>query len=701
MVDNDRVAAALPSYEVGSELGRGACGVVLAGQHRQLGRLVAIKQLPRAFGADPAVRARFLAEARVLATLDHPHVVAIYDFVDQDGLCLLVMERLTGGTVWSRFHAGGFTPDVSCAILLAVCSGLHHAHQHGVLHRDVKPENLMFSGAGTLKVTDLGIAKVIGGSSTLATRHGEILGTPAYIAPEQAQGYELTPATDVYAAGTLLYELLAGRLPFPADADPATLLYRHVHEAPPPLIETAHAIPDRPRRSDRSRHLQVSGRPLPERGGVRCRHRGMRGQSLGSRLVGPHQCPVSASGPILTAALGEALARRADRWGDRGRERRSRRTRSRSRLPATSCRSNCCTPSSGPTTSSRSHATPAPSTSRRTRARRQRSHRSRLRSLPSHRRARVRDDRRTRRLPGRAIGAGGGQAPPPPPSMSPKRGRATREARLRARVERCSRSSLHWCVVAALVGAGVLVAGRKNGKSHASTSTSTTGSQAPAAAPKGSWTQLTKNVDPVARMEAASTVWQGQLWVLGGMTSIGKSTDRVEGYDSVLQKWNGEPSLPMPYHHLMAVTYRNRVVLLGGWYPSGPGVDQIKGHVSELAWEFNPDPKVNNWVPFKSMDEPRAAGAAAVIGNDIIVAGGLGADDKLVNDAEMFDGTQLEQDQSDCRLPVSHLAARLRWPLLLRDRRTRGVRRRCLERLPALLPDEQVEAAVAPADAAR
>ena len=222
-----------PSYEVGSELGRGACGVVLAGQHRQLGRLVAIKQLPRAFGADPAVRARFLAEARVLATLDHPHVVAIYDFVDHDGLCLLVMERLTGGTVWSRFHAGGFTPDVSCAILLAVCSGLQHAHQHGVLHRDVKPENLMFSGAGTLKVTDLGIAKVIGGSSTLATRHGEILGTPAYIAPEQAQGYELTPATDVYAAGTLLYELLAGRLPFPADADPATLLYRHVHEAPP------------------------------------------------------------------------------------------------------------------------------------------------------------------------------------------------------------------------------------------------------------------------------------------------------------------------------------------------------------------------------------------------------------------------------------------------------------------------------------
>src|SRR5437763_13468916 len=98
MAVDDRVVAALPSYEIGSELGRGACGVVLAGRHRQLGRLVAIKQLPEAFGEEPAVRARFIAEARVLATLDHPHIVAIYDFIEYDGICLLVMERLTGGT---------------------------------------------------------------------------------------------------------------------------------------------------------------------------------------------------------------------------------------------------------------------------------------------------------------------------------------------------------------------------------------------------------------------------------------------------------------------------------------------------------------------------------------------------------------------------------------------------------------------------
>jgi len=101
-LDQEAVAAALPLYEVEGELGHGAWGVVLAGRHRQLGRDVAIKQLPRSFGADAAVRSRFIAEARLLASLDHPHVVPLYDFVERDGLCLLVMERLTGGTLWSR-----------------------------------------------------------------------------------------------------------------------------------------------------------------------------------------------------------------------------------------------------------------------------------------------------------------------------------------------------------------------------------------------------------------------------------------------------------------------------------------------------------------------------------------------------------------------------------------------------------------------
>src|SRR5947199_6421184 len=118
-LDQEAVAAALPLYEVEGELGHGAWGIVLAGRHRQLGRVVAIKQLPRSFGADPAVRSRFIAEARLLASLEHPHIVPLYDFVEHEGLCLLVMERLTGGTVWSRARSGNVTPESSSALVIA------------------------------------------------------------------------------------------------------------------------------------------------------------------------------------------------------------------------------------------------------------------------------------------------------------------------------------------------------------------------------------------------------------------------------------------------------------------------------------------------------------------------------------------------------------------------------------------------------
>jgi hypothetical protein len=242
-LDRDQVAQALPSYEIGEELGRGACGVVISAEHRALGRAVAVKQLPRAFAADAAVRARFVTEARLLAALDHPHVVPVFDFVEKDGLCLLVMELLPGGTVWNRFSAQGFTPPSACATVLAASAGLQAAHEKNVLHRDVKPENLMFSSEGVLKVTDFGIAKVVGGDSTLATRAGEVLGTPAYIAPEQARGAPLSPATDVYALATMLYELLSGQLPFPEEADAMALLFKHAYEDPTPLDPKATNVP--------------------------------------------------------------------------------------------------------------------------------------------------------------------------------------------------------------------------------------------------------------------------------------------------------------------------------------------------------------------------------------------------------------------------------------------------------------------------
>ena len=237
------VAQALPAYEIGEELGRGAWGIVLDGRHRHLKRPVAIKQLPPAFALDAEVRSRFVAEARLLGSLDHPHIVPVYDFVERDGLCLLVMEKLSGGTVWDRFTRDGVDAETACAIALIAAVALHHAHERGVLHRDIKPENLLFSGdRALLKVVDFGIAKVLAGGHTLATSAGEVLGTPAYMAPEQATGGGITPATDVYALGVTLFELLSGRLPFEETDSALATLYKKVNEPPLDLVEAAPAV---------------------------------------------------------------------------------------------------------------------------------------------------------------------------------------------------------------------------------------------------------------------------------------------------------------------------------------------------------------------------------------------------------------------------------------------------------------------------
>jgi serine/threonine-protein kinase len=204
---------------------------------------VAVKQLPSAFAANPAIQRRFSAEARLLASLDHPHIVPIFDYVEQDGLWLLVMELLPGGTVRDRFASQGIAAETACGIVLATCAALHYAHAKGILHRDIKPENLLFNASGTLKVTDFGIAKVLGGAETLVTMAGDLLGTPAFMAPEQVTGGMLTPATDVYAVATMLYELLSGYLPFSDEGGLMAALFRRVYEQPTPLADVAPLLP--------------------------------------------------------------------------------------------------------------------------------------------------------------------------------------------------------------------------------------------------------------------------------------------------------------------------------------------------------------------------------------------------------------------------------------------------------------------------
>ncbi len=233
---------ALPSYEVGAELGRGAFGIVYGARHRQLGRDVAVKVLPRAFAADPDVRDRFVAEAQMVAALEHPHIVPVYDFVNRDdGICALVMERCSGA-VSDRFSAEGLATDEACADVLACCAALDHAHARGVLHRDIKPENLLFDDTGIVKLADFGIARVLD-TSVRRTATGTVIGTPAYMSPEQVRGEDLTAASDVYSVGIMAYELLTGRFPFDEAKSATGMLAHHLVTPALPLTSVRSELP--------------------------------------------------------------------------------------------------------------------------------------------------------------------------------------------------------------------------------------------------------------------------------------------------------------------------------------------------------------------------------------------------------------------------------------------------------------------------
>lgn len=228
IVDRDQVASALPGYEVGAKLGRGAFGLVLAGRHCELNRDVAIKILSVGRETTPA---RGRTEARLLATLDHPHIVRVHDAVATDDLYLIVMEKLTNGTLSDRLEE--MTAEVAYAVGLAVAAALTCAHRQPkkVLHRDIKPSNIMFDSTDLIKVTDFGVAKMTEGT---ATTTNEIMGTPLYMAPEQLVGGQLSPATDLYSLGALLYELLNGAPLFDPSLSVPALIHHHLSVTPPP-----------------------------------------------------------------------------------------------------------------------------------------------------------------------------------------------------------------------------------------------------------------------------------------------------------------------------------------------------------------------------------------------------------------------------------------------------------------------------------
>jgi eukaryotic-like serine/threonine-protein kinase len=222
-------------YRVERVLGEGAMAKVLLAHDAELGREVAVKLLDERLAADPSFRARFAREARVAAGLSHPNVVTVFDVGEDDGRPFIVMELVPGRTLEERLHRdGALRANDVLAIARQVCAGLEHAHANGLVHRDLKPGNLIERDDGTVKIADFGIARAVEG--TELTEAGTVVGTAAYLAPEQAEAGTVTPATDLFALGAVLYELLTGSQPWKIDSL-AELAARR--DAPPPELPPA------------------------------------------------------------------------------------------------------------------------------------------------------------------------------------------------------------------------------------------------------------------------------------------------------------------------------------------------------------------------------------------------------------------------------------------------------------------------------
>lgn len=214
----DDLAGRFPDLEILEPIGQGGMGVVYRARQKKLDRLVALKLIrPDSFGRIEFAQ-RFAREARAMAQLNHPNIATIYDFGEDTGLCSLVMEFVEGDDLQKRLRGGPWEPEPALGVILQVCEALQYAHARGVIHRDIKPGNVLIDQAGRVKIVDFGLAKLVlpeGDIDERMTTTGQVLGTPRYMAPEQIESpRSVDHRADIYAVGLLLYELMTGDVPF-------------------------------------------------------------------------------------------------------------------------------------------------------------------------------------------------------------------------------------------------------------------------------------------------------------------------------------------------------------------------------------------------------------------------------------------------------------------------------------------------------
>lgn len=237
--NDDLIGRTIGQFTIKQEIGRGGMATVYSATQSSIGRTVAIKVLPRHFLHDPGFLERFKREVDVISKLEHPHILPIYDYGEDDGVPYIAMRFLGGGSMAEMVRRG--VPELPDLVkpFTQVADALDYAHQQGVIHRDLKPGNIMLDEYGNAYLSDFGIARVMGSDLTGSA----IVGTPAYMSPEQAQGGPIDSRSDIYALGIVLFEMITGREPYQAET-PMSMLLKHINEPVPPVSDFRQGVPD-------------------------------------------------------------------------------------------------------------------------------------------------------------------------------------------------------------------------------------------------------------------------------------------------------------------------------------------------------------------------------------------------------------------------------------------------------------------------
>ncbi|BDX34374.1 hypothetical protein TUM20985_49210 [Mycobacterium antarcticum] len=559
------------------EVGRGGAGIVYRCHQTSLARSVAIKVLMSDLDQDN--RERFLREGLAMGKLSgHPNIENILQVgMTESNRPYIVMPYHHAGSLEQRLHRVGRIawPD-ALRIAVKLCGALETAHRTGTLHRDIKPGNVLVNDYGEPQLSDFGIARISGGYETAT---GFFTGTIAFTAPEVLAGSSPTAVSDVYSLGATLYALIAGTA-------------AHERKSDEDLI--AH-------------YLRISSTPVPD--------------------LRPQGIPANVCAAIEKAMSLDPAERYASA-ADFGRELQS--AQRHNGLTADSMIFSGTTGESGPTDGGPGQTEATPAMPFATVGQTDLSEAASIglggppgptpptpvSNLPS-------PTGPISPVPGGPIPLGA-QEPPSPETDGP----AVSTGKTR------NRRPLLFAAAAAVVALLLVVSGiyfipsQDDGNGGSARGASPPTTSPPTTVTQAGWKPITNA--RVARAAAATTQADGTIWTFGGLESDGSVSGRHEGYDPAIDSWKGGDDLPVPVQHAMSVTWEGTPVVLGGWRAEGANT-QI---ATDKVWRV-----VNGrWVELPPLLQPRAAGAAAVVGGRLVVTGGVGANGRLLNTTEVFDG---------------------------------------------------------------